>query len=414
MPEIAEVARAVHHIRKTLVGKTLAVVKAQDDANVFGKVGTSASEFQKALTGKKVIGAGQQGKYFWMIMSSPPHPVFHFGMTGWFHIRGQGTYYYRSKDEGKEEVWPPKFSKFSLQTAGSPRVEAAFTDSRRFSRIRLLDCAADAIRNTTPLKENGPDPVIDKDILSAEWLEQKLNKKQVPIKALLLDQANISGIGNWVGDEILYHARLHPEQYSNTFSSEEIKRLHHSMMYICQTAVDLLADSSKFPDDWMFKHRWGKGKKDSPTALPNGQKITFLTVGGRTSCVVPSVQKKTGAVAGESKKRSASSDSESVQDVPVRKQSSRKRKVAVASIKSEESDEDTTEQQNSKTTPRKSTLSKSEISDDDAGNIPTKVVKLTKEKKSNPFEPRTAEDIASTPPRRRSGRYARTDIVYPK
>lgn len=185
-------------------------------------------------------------------------------------------------------------------------------------------------------------------------------------------------------------------------------------MYICQTAVDLLADSSKFPDDWMFKHRWGKGKKDSPTALPNGQKITFLTVGGRTSCVVPSVQKKTGAVAGESKKRSASSDSESVQDVPVRKQSSRKRKVAVASIKSEESDEDTTEQQNSKTTPRKSTLSKSEISDDDAGNIPTKVVKLTKEKKSNPFEPRTAEDIASTPPRRRSGRYARTDIVYPK
>lgn len=85
MPEIAEgnhnshlhydrkltriVARAVHHIRKNLVGKTLAVVKAQDDANVFGKVGTSAAEFQKALTGKKVIGAGQQGKYFWLDLS---------------------------------------------------------------------------------------------------------------------------------------------------------------------------------------------------------------------------------------------------------------------------------------------------------------------------------------------------------
>ncbi|PQE19516.1 hypothetical protein CJF32_00007498 [Rutstroemia sp. NJR-2017a WRK4] len=66
MPEIAEVARAVHHIRKTLVGKVLAVVKAQDDANVFGKAGTSAAEFEKALTGKKVIGAGQQGKYFWL------------------------------------------------------------------------------------------------------------------------------------------------------------------------------------------------------------------------------------------------------------------------------------------------------------------------------------------------------------
>jgi formamidopyrimidine-DNA glycosylase len=63
--------------------------------------------------------------------------------------------------------------------------------------------------------------------------------------------------------------------------------------------VDLLADSSKFPEDWLFKHRWGKGKKDSVTTLPNGAKITFLTVGGRTSCVIPSVQKKTGAVAGD-------------------------------------------------------------------------------------------------------------------
>jgi formamidopyrimidine-DNA glycosylase len=70
-------------------------------------------------------------------------------------------------------------------------------------------------------------------------------------------------------------------------------------MYVCQTAVDLLADSSKFPEEWLFKHRWGKGKKDSVSTLPNGAKITFLTVGGRTSCVVPSVQKKTGAVAGD-------------------------------------------------------------------------------------------------------------------
>ncbi|TGO65990.1 hypothetical protein BOTNAR_0071g00270 [Botryotinia narcissicola] len=404
MPEIAEVARAVHYIRKNLVGKTLAVVNAQDDANVFGKVGTSAAEFQKALTGKKVESAGQQGKYFWMIMSSPPHPVFHFGMTGWFHIRGQGSYYYRSKNEDEKEVWPPKFSKFLLQTAGEPKVEAAFTDSRRFSRIRLVNCVAEAIRDTSPLKENGPDPVIDKDILTAGWLEQKLNKKQVPIKALLLDQANISGIGNWVGDEILYNARLHPEQYSNTFSSEEIKRLHTSMMSVCQTAVDLLADSSKFPDDWMFKHRWGKGKKDGPTALPNGEKITFLTVGGRTSCVVPSVQKKTGAVAGDVKKRSTSSESEDVKNVPVNKQGSRKRKVAVASTKSEETDEDIKKRKKVKARSQKPTRVKEEFLDDNAGLISTEASKLTKGKTSKSTESKATEDIAMIQPRRRSSR----------
>lgn len=97
-------------------------------------------------------------------------------------------------------------------------------------------------------------------------------------------------------DEILYHAKLHPEQYSNTFSTAQLKQLHTSILYVTKTAVDLLADSSKFPNEWLFNHRWGKGKKDAATKLPNGAAITFLTVGGRTSCVVPSVQKKTGAV----------------------------------------------------------------------------------------------------------------------
>ncbi|TVY73195.1 Formamidopyrimidine-DNA glycosylase [Lachnellula suecica] len=298
MPEIAEVARVVHYLRKSLVGKTLSVVNAPEDVNVFGKVGTTGGEFQKAMTGKKVLDAGQQGKYFWLIMSSPPHPVMHLGMTGWVYVRGEPTSHYRSreKDESEEE-WPPEYWKFTLETDSKPKVEAAFRDARRFGRVRLVHCAAKDIKNTTPLKENGPDPVLDKDVLTEEWLEQKMKSKHVPVKALLLNQANISGIGNWVGDEILYHAKLHPEQYSDTFTSEQIKQLHKSLMFVCQTAVDHLADSSKFPDDWLFKHRWGKGKKDAPTTLPNGDPIIHITVGGRTSCVVPSVQKKTGAVA---------------------------------------------------------------------------------------------------------------------
>ena len=76
MPEIGEVARAVSYIRKHLVGKTLAKVVAVDDANVFGKVGTSGAEFQKSLTGKKVVGAGQQGKYFWILMVREPYSRF--------------------------------------------------------------------------------------------------------------------------------------------------------------------------------------------------------------------------------------------------------------------------------------------------------------------------------------------------
>lgn len=298
MPEIAEVARVVHFIKKHLVGKTLANVSAVEDASVFGKAGTSGAEFQKALTGKQMVDAGQQGKYFWIIMSSPPHPVMHFGMTGWLKFKDEHTYYHQPK-KGEEDIWPPKYWKFILETADEPKVEAAFVDFRRFSRVRLVNCPADQIRKNSPLVENGPDPVIDKDIVTEEWLRTKCRSKKVPIKAMLLDQANISGIGNWVGDEIMFNAKMHPEQYANTLSDDQIKQLHKSIHYICDTAVELLGESEKFPDTWLFRHRWGKGKKDSPRALPSGEKIAFLTVGGRTSAVVPSIQKKTGPVAKE-------------------------------------------------------------------------------------------------------------------
>ncbi len=64
---LSQVARVVHYIQKHLVGKTLSKVKAQVDENVFGKVGCSAEAFEKALMGKKVLGAKQQGKYFWYV-----------------------------------------------------------------------------------------------------------------------------------------------------------------------------------------------------------------------------------------------------------------------------------------------------------------------------------------------------------
>ncbi|CEN59728.1 Putative Function: MutM protein removes the oxidatively damaged DNA base product [Aspergillus calidoustus] len=311
MPELSEIYRIVHFIRQHLVGKTLTKVSTQNDDIVYGKVGTTAAEFQKAMEGKKVVGAGQQGKYFWIAMSSPPHPVMHFGMAGWLKIKDADTYYYRT-DKPEDKEWPPKYWKFLLETDGDPKTEAAFVDFRRLARIRLVDCPADEIRKYTPLKENGPDPVADKHIVSEAWLSEKLKGKKVPVKALLLDQANISGIGNWMGDEILYHAKIHPEQYSNTLTDDQIKELHTAIHYVCSTSIEVLADSDKFPEHWLFKHRWSKGKKNKTSTLPNGEKITFLTVGGRTSAVVPSVQKKTGPVAGDVKDEEASSDEREV------------------------------------------------------------------------------------------------------
>lgn len=100
-------------------------------------------------------------------------------------------------------------------------------------------------------------------------------------------------------DEILYNAQIHPEQYSNTLSTAQVSQLYKSLHYVISHAVDTLVEWDLFPENWLFKHRWDKGKKNSPNSLANGAKIEFVTVGGRTSAWVPSVQKKTGPVAGD-------------------------------------------------------------------------------------------------------------------
>ncbi|TEA18921.1 Formamidopyrimidine-DNA glycosylase [Colletotrichum sidae] len=302
MPEIAEVARCVHFLRLHLLGKKIVKVSAPDDANVFGKVGTSGPAFEKAVKGRKVTTVGSQGKYFWITFDRPPHAVMHLGMTGWIHIRGDKTAYtnyYKKMKPGEADTWPPKYWKFQLTTDDG--TQAAFTDPRRFGRVRLVDCPGEDIRKHSPLKENGPDPVVDAGVFTESYLREKMQARHVPVKALLLDQTHISGIGNWVADEVLYQSRLHPEQYCDDFSEAEMTKLYEAIRHVCQTAVDKLGDSDEFPGDWLFNYRWGKGSKGEVSALPNGEKLAFITVGGRTSCYAPERQKKTGRVVATAK-----------------------------------------------------------------------------------------------------------------
>lgn len=313
------------------MNRRIASVLAQEDDIVYGKVGCSAAAFKTAMTGRTVLDARQQGKYFWLVMDKAPHPVMHLGMTGWIKFSNDDTGVYREngKEKKVDDEWPPKYWKWVLKTDGDEGGEVAFVDPRRLARIRLVDAPGEELRKNSPLKENGPDPVVDKDILTVEWLEKKLKSKKVPVKALLLDQANISGVGNWVADEVLYQAKIHPEQYSNTFNDEQIKQLHDSLIYVCTTAVELLAESDKFPEHWLMKYRWDKGKKGEVNKLPNGEKIVHLKVGGRTSAIVPTVQKKTGAVAGDVSEGVAEDGGEGEEETkPAKKGRGTKRKAA--------------------------------------------------------------------------------------
>ena len=217
----------------------------------------------------------------------------------------------------------------------------------------------------------------------------------------------------------MYDAKIHPEQYSNTLTPAQIRQLHKSIHYVCSFAVDNLADSSKFPEEWLFKHRWGKGKKDSSTTLPNGSKFVYLTVGGRTSCVVPSVQKKTGPVAGDVKEKASPEDADG------EKKENSKAGKKVSKTKKEETDETKIESAKNSSKGKKRTVEteneqpalNGHESDEEVGKLANKKRKSNKKADSNEsVEPKkqhkakadTGKINAKTEPekseRRRSGR----------
>jgi formamidopyrimidine-DNA glycosylase len=76
-----------------------------------------------------------------------------------------------------------------------------------------------------------------------------------PFAASCVSQSFSAGVGNWVADEVLYQAALHPEQLVAKLGEQQLKELHEALLGVVRVAVEARADSDKFPQDWMFHHR---------------------------------------------------------------------------------------------------------------------------------------------------------------
>jgi formamidopyrimidine-DNA glycosylase len=129
-------------------------------------------------------------------------------------------------------------------------------DPRRLGRIRLVPNPL----TSPPISTLGFDPVLSMPPLTE--FTALARKRAVPVKALLLDQAFSAGVGNWVADEILYHARIHPERRANALDDTEVEALWTWVKEVPRVAVELNAEDKRFPEDWLFKHRWVSSARD--------------------------------------------------------------------------------------------------------------------------------------------------------
>jgi formamidopyrimidine-DNA glycosylase len=280
MPELPEVERVRKIFDRVLTGKVIAEAEVVPDEIVLKGVDPAA--FFSQLSGATVTGTGRKGKYWWLELGDRGCLFGHLGMAGWVREIGMDTV--RIREQGNapldDEAGRPRFLKLRLR-ADDGR-EVVMTDGRRLARL-WQGSSADQDEKVSAL---GRDSYTD--LATVDELYAMLKKRKAPMKAILLDQKAFCGVGNWIADEVLYHAGIAPKRLGSSLTLYDVEVLREKLWWILDVAVQADADKDKFPPDWLFHSRWGGGKGEE---FFHGEQLIREQVGGRTTAWVPSRQK---------------------------------------------------------------------------------------------------------------------------
>lgn len=277
MPELAEVEYGRKVADKVAKGQKITEIRCSPDDIIFED---GAQETEQALLNASVVSTHRHGKYIWFELNRKPWPIFHFGMTGAFRAPDIAPIELDSKIREAPGEWPPRFTKIHMVFEDGR--ELVMTNARRLGRIKLRDDP----KHEDPINQLGFDPY--SELPTLDTFAGLLTKRTLKLKGLLLDQRFAAGIGNWLADEILFHARLDPRRSTAELDDQEIQKLHEAMQYVVHTAVSVDADKNRFPSSWLFHHRWGK---KSEAEVEGGHLVEHITLGGRTTAWVPSLQR---------------------------------------------------------------------------------------------------------------------------
>lgn len=210
MPELPEVETIRRELSAKLPGRRFCGVEILDERPLRG---ISPRDFCRRLVGQRIEDISRSGKYLLFHLSS--------GETLIIHLRMTGALLLNPKDQ---ERFTRLIFKFDDGTA------LVFSDVRRFGAVYLVRDKLDVVG------ELGVEP------LSEEFTPGKLAGllagRRAPIKAVLLDQTVIAGIGNMYADEALFSAGIHPLTPAGKLSPAQIKALHGAIRRILLRAID--------------------------------------------------------------------------------------------------------------------------------------------------------------------------------
>ena len=252
VPEMLEV-ETYRQLAEVALDRTIASVASPDAW--FLKGAATGPSLRRALVGHRFTTARRIGKLLLLDVDSGPTVGIRFGMTGSLDVDGtpgvEEMYYAPKRRNPAWDRWKVRF-----EDGGSLVVQ----DPRRLGGV-LLD---------PDLSGLGPDAM---DITLSQ-LTAILRGSRAPVKARLLDQSKVAGIGNLIVDELLWRAALSPLRPSESLTPNEVRRLHRNL---ARTLADLTRGGGSHTGQLMDeRHPGGRCPRD-------GTELTRSTVGGRTS-----------------------------------------------------------------------------------------------------------------------------------
>jgi formamidopyrimidine-DNA glycosylase len=217
VPELPEVETYMRALAPQLKGKEIV------DAQIFWPrivAQPDPSLFLDLIRGRRFDTFGRRGKYMLFGLDSAETLIIHLRMTG--ELRVQPAH-----------VDLDKHTHLLLNLKGGERIH--YRDQRKFGRVWLVDDVESVLHKL------GPEPLSED--FSAARLAIALAGRSAPIKALLLDQSIVAGVGNIYADEALFRAGINPRRPSGHLDESALARLHEAVCWVLQMGIDLRGSS---------------------------------------------------------------------------------------------------------------------------------------------------------------------------
>ena len=276
MPELPEVETLRRALEASIVGREIAEFVVRLPKVFRAAEGLSASD----LVGARFVGVARRGKFLVFGLSDGLSLVFHLRLSGQLVLRrGCETVLAGGHPIPRYDApLPHKATHLEIGLDDASRL--FFTDIRQFGFCLLMPTAA--VAGYLAAQRLGPEALGDE--FTVEWLAALLaRRKSAVLKALLLDQRGIAGLGNIYADESLWRAGIDPLRQAGSLSPEEVARLHGAIRETLEHAIthgvaEMRGDRAVKEDGFPFAH--GREGKPCPRC---GGTIRRVRVGGRST-----------------------------------------------------------------------------------------------------------------------------------